>query len=128
MRRAPLAMLLALACYTGPSAANFAPARGPRGVAADLRLRSGPRVKGELLVVEDSVLLVMRDERIVSIPMRAVRRGRFHQVDAVIQNGRLIYLAPEELRLLSRFPGGIQPEARARLLAAHGQSEPDVVQ
>ena len=127
--RAALAvtLLAAIGCYTGPSASNFAPAQGPRGVAVDLQIeRRGGRVRGELLELQDQLLLVLRDSsRVVIVPIRAVDVGSFTRVGQLIENGTTTHV--DQIRLLSRYPAGLSPEVRARLLAAYGQTQPDTV-
>lgn len=135
MRRALVVPLLIAvtwgACYTGPSVKSFAPAQSPRGIAADLRVDRGKtRIQGELLEVQDSALLVLRDgprPRVTIVPLRAIRAGFFPNVGTLSGAGRMAPKDRERLRLLSRFPAGLTPELRARLLAAYGQSEPDGV-
>jgi hypothetical protein len=114
------------ACFTGPSAANFGPARGPQGVAADIRLeRRGGRIKGELLAVQDTGLLVMREQRVVFVPLRAISIATFRQRDSAIGRGRMTLPQRDALRQVSRFPNGLSDAALARLLQAHGQNAPD---
>lgn len=113
-----------LACHVGPSTRTWAPANGPHGIAADLRLKRS-RVQGELLEVQDSALLVLRDERVVLVPLAAIRVGAFSQRGALIWDGRTSAGTLPRLRLVSRFPAGLTPEIRARLLAAYGQTTPD---
>lgn len=138
MRRAlvvPVVLLAFNACHVGHSVKEFAPAFGPNGILTDLQLK-GVRVEGELLEVRDSGLLVLWKKRVpagqqqrlvvTSVPLAAIRSGRFDLYGTLIVNG-----APaaknslERLRLVSRFPKGLTPELRAALLTAHGQTEPD---
>lgn len=126
MRRALVVLLSVAACYTGPTAEKFGPARSPRGIAADLRLvhRTG-RIRGELLAVEDTALLVLRDQRVVLVPLRAIALGGFRQRGPMIERGRISDQHREALRRVSRYPGGLPEPVRTRLLQAHGQSTPD---
>jgi hypothetical protein len=129
MRRSlvvPVLLAALGACYHGPSARTFAPAQWPDGIEADLRLK-GARVRGELLEVQDSALLVLRDSQIVLVPIRAIRTGDFHQRGVLIDHGRISEPELHRLRLVSRFPSGLTPELRARLLATYGQTEADGV-
>jgi len=66
----PVVVLGFSACMVGPSTRTFAPANGPDGIEADLRLK-GARVRGELLEVQDSALLVLRADRYsqVAVPV-----------------------------------------------------------
>jgi len=133
MRRAFLVPLLIAviwgACYTGPSVRSFAPAQSPRGIWADLRVDRGKaRIQGELLEVQDSALLVLRDgprPRVTIVPLRAIRAGFFPKLGTLRGAGRMAPKERERLRLVSRFPAGLTPELRARLLSAYGQTEAD---
>ncbi len=120
-------VLVFAACYHGPSIYKFAPVQGPAGIDADLRLRSKTVVQGELLEVQDSSLIVLSDSgRVVSVPVGAIGRGRFGTLGDLIADGVNPESALAQLRNFSRFPGGLTPGLRARLLAAYGQTEVDV--
>jgi hypothetical protein len=128
MRRSwivPVALLGFSACAVGASTRTFAPANEPQGIEADLRLERGKtRIQGELLEVQDTALLVLRDDaRVTVVPLRAIRFGSFHRRGTLIVGGRVRPNERERLRLVSRFPAGLTPELRARLLAAYGQTE-----
>ncbi len=120
----PAAVLGFSACMVGPGTRTFAPANWPDGIEADLRLK-GSRIRGELLEVQDSALLVLRDDRVVLVPLAAIRLGSFRQGGVLVENGRARRAALLDLKLVSRFPAGLTPELKARLLAAYGQTEPD---
>ena len=118
--------LVAAACGMGTPAHKFDAARGPAGVTVDLRLAQRGRVRGELLAVGDSALIV-RGPAIALVRYASIRSGVFRDVGAVSFDGR----APqprdrERLRQVSRFPQGLSPELMQRLLQAHGQNEPSV--
>ena len=116
-------LVLLLGCYHGPSLHRFAPAQGPEGIAADLRVKK-TRIQGELLEVQDSVLLIRSTDRIVSIPVRSIDHGSFEGLGERLTRGVDAKDALIELRKLSRFPTGLSADARARLLAAYGQTTP----
>ena len=119
--------LLWAACYHGPSIYTFDPVVRPTGVDADLRLEK-TRVSGELLEVQDSALIVLTDsKKVVSVPLRAIRAGTFDKLGALIVEGFDTKFAVVKLRPFSRFPAGLTPELRARLLAVYGQTEAQVV-
>ncbi|SRR6266705_4493446 len=123
-----LAALLALGgCvkYVGVSAKNFRPATRPEGIWSDLRFRHG-RLSGELLEAADSGLFVLANDKVVFVPLGVIRSGVFAERGTLIYNGRADERAREELRLLSRFPAGLSRERRTLLLAAYGQTEPEV--
>lgn len=116
------ALLLALACYHGPSLRTFQPALRPDGIGAELQLRD-TTIAGELLEVQDTALIVLTAGGVVVVPVAEIRHGIFAQRGPLLGEG----IAPQrplaELRNLSRFPSGMTPEIRARLLAAYGQTE-----
>jgi len=129
MRRASAVFIVcwgAVACYVGPNVARFAPATGPRGIAVDLRLDSA-QVQGELLEVQDSALLVLRADRVVLVRLAAIHVGNFAQRGTLVVNGGFVIGSKEaaKARLLSRYPAGLTPAIKTRLLAAYGQTEPD---
>ena len=118
--------MLAAACLLGTPAGKFEPARGPRGVTAELRLVERGHLQGELLAVAESALVV-RTSVITVVRYQSLRVGVFRQVGTVSFGGR----APanrdrERLRRVSRFPQGLSPELLQRLLQAYGQAEPAV--
>jgi len=120
-------VLLLAACYHGPSIYKFRPVQNPNGIAADLRLHE-TRVRGELLAVQDSMLIVLTDSNtIVSVPASEIRAGRFDKLGEIIGEGMKTESALAKLRPFSRFPTGLTPELRTRLLAAYGQTEVQVV-
>lgn len=120
----PVAVLGFMGCAVGPSAQTFAPAKGPQGIEADLHFRRG-RLVGELLEVQDTVLVVLAAKRVVVVPLRVIRVGSFRTRGAVILDGRATLTTLAWLRMVSRFPSGLTPELNARLLAAYGQTAPD---
>lgn len=120
-------LLVFAACYHGPSIYKFEPVQRPNGVDADLRLGK-TRVRGELLEVQDTALIVLTDSaRVVSVPLRAIQAGTFDKLGTLIIEGLEPQSAVTRLRPFSRFPAGLTPELRARLLAVYGQTQPQVV-
>lgn len=131
MRQALLLSLLPAlwACPVGPSARSFPPAHSARGVIATIKFQqaSGELI-GELLEVRDSTLLLLRNSaRVVVVPIAAIRSATFSDLGRVIDHGQIYDSDWARLRLMSRFPDGMRPEAEAHMLAAHGQTMPDVV-
>ena len=131
MKRALLLGLLAVsaACATGPRVATYGPAVTPAGVHARLLIgRKRAEIRGELLEVRDSALLIVRDgTRVTLVPIDAIRYGDFSKMGPMIAEGELSGGARKRLRLVSRFPAGLSPELEAQLLRVHGQTEPDRV-
>jgi hypothetical protein len=118
----PIAAAALAACHSGPSVESFAPARGPYGIEVDLRV-AREHILGELLEVQDSALLVRRGAQLLLVPLRVIKSGSFDTRGVLISGGRADPKVLEQLRLVSRFPAGLTPELRARLLAAYGQTE-----
>jgi hypothetical protein len=115
------------ACYHGPSIYKFRPVQEPYGVDADLRWQK-TRVQGELLEVQDSALIVLTDSnKIVSVPVSIIEAGMFDKLGQLIGPGLNPARALAKLRPFSRYPTGLTPELRARLLGAYGQTEPQVI-
>lgn len=130
MRRSWLvlvALVGVLGCAVGPTTREFGPATGPRGIAADLRVRWGPtgRIRGELLEVHDTALVVLSADRVLLVPIRLIRSGRFSGRGTLIEDGRASGRSLARMKVVSRFPAGLTPELRTRLLAAYGQTAPD---
>ena len=126
----PLLLLLActLACPVGTSVHHFEPAGSAHGVQADLRVgKHSTRVRGELLEVRDTALMLLRDgKRVTVVPIRLIRVGSFAKVDIQMMEGvRFSPADRDQLRLFSRFPGGLTPELEVQVLALYGQTEPD---
>ncbi len=123
----PIAALTLGACMVGPNATEFARAMGPRGVAATLTVK-GARVQGELLDARDTAVVVMRDCRVLFVPLEDIVGGTVELHGMVISGGRYVSKrAAERLRRLARFPAGLSPEGWATLLASCGQTTPDRV-
>ena len=121
-------LVVAGACFTGPSVRTFAPARSPGGIAADLQLDRKTHIQGEVLEVQDTALLVLqRNARVIIVPIGRIRYGYFVKRGVLIQSGWISAKDRERLRIVSRFPAGLTAELRARLLSAYGQTEPDQV-
>ena len=120
-------VLLFAACYHGPSIYKFGPVQGAEGVDTDLHLRK-TRVQGELLEVQDTALIVLTDSnKVVLVPLRGIEAGVFDKLGQLITEGVSPQSALVRVRPFSRFPAGLTRELRARLLAAYGQTELEVV-
>ena len=116
------------ACYHGPNAQHFGPALGPRGIQVNVEL-SDSKIPGELLEVQDSALLLLRASGtpVVLVPLRDIRTATFQQTALLIHRGAFVGgRTAAQLRMMSRYPNGLSPELRAALLAAYGQTEPEV--
>ena len=126
MRVWPIALLGVGACMVGPSTRGFAPATRPEGIAADLRFEEESKhLQGELLEVQDTALVLLSANRVVLVPIRVITLGRFAGRGTPIAEGNTTPRALASLRRVSRFPAGMTPEIRGKLLAAYGQTAPD---
>lgn len=111
-------------CHVGPRPKTFPPALGPEGVAARLVTHSNRKLSGELLVVQDTALIVRGRDSLYFVPVAAIKQGTFHQLtEAAIRRG--VFVRKEagraQLLLVSRFPQGLSDERLQALLAAYGQ-------
>jgi hypothetical protein len=129
------------ACHVGIGVDRFAPAQRPEGIAATLWLDGRRTLAGELLEASDAGLLLLSDRgpqadggrppaegappkaRVVSVPYAAIRKATFAQL--FFEARGAWHPRRETLRRVSRFPQGLTPELRERLLAAHGQAAPE---
>src|SRR5574342_237671 len=123
MRRLLPFLLIATACSSGPKVNKFPPVRSPSGAAA-MVARGHARFRAELLTVTDTALLLLDtdSQRIVLAPYGAFTRVTFPALPWDVQRGH----PPTErmrgqLRLWSRYPGGVDTALLPRLLSAYGQ-------
>jgi hypothetical protein len=122
MRTLLIVLLLSLAgCYVGPRGEMQALATEPRG--ARITVRTGAiEVGGELLAVLEDAIVVRTTgpDRILQVPLRQVSRLQVEMAGSSL-DGRFIRSRDlERLRRVSRFPQGLTPELRDRLVAAYG--------
>ena len=112
-------------CYHGPDLDSYAPAHNPAGVATKITLLDRTRIAGELLAVREDGLIVADEEEVFWIPFSHIRSGDFEQ-NYSLSVYRAKTPSPsklQKLRLLSRFPQGLDGELLQRLLAAYHQTE-----
>lgn len=123
----PVALVGLGACMMGPTARSFPPATGPQGIGADLRFEEdSQRIRGELLAVQDTVVVLLSDaNRVVHVPISAIVVGRFARRGRLIEDGSVSERSLAWLKLVSRFPAGLTPEVSAKLLVMTGQAAPD---
>lgn len=111
-----------IGCSVGPRVDTFAPALQPAGVEATLQLDTVASLKGELLEVQETAVLILNEKEITLVPYSEIRTGTFRQTSVAIRNGTApTMIERESLRLLSRFPHGVDPSLLAALLAAYEQ-------
>ena len=129
MRQLHFASLFALACVAcvvGQHIDTFEPANGPAGGTVTLTTNVKPiGYLGELLAVEDSALLLVRNDTLMRVPSSLIR-----SIDAPYGggSGKLDKHQREKLRLISRYPKGVTPDLEQRLLAAYHQPRVKVVE
>ena len=122
-------LLLVSGCYHGPDVDAFPPAQTPRGIAAAVTLSDGTGLEGELLAVREDGLVVATADVLWFVAYEHIRAARFEEKRSLrIGAGR----APEpakqdQLRLMSRFPQGLEGDVLARLLAVYGQNALQVI-
>jgi len=125
MRRAYLAAIAVLltACIHGTQLKDFRPAHSPDGAQLRLRLVDRKAVSiGELFAV-DSTGVLLFSGRLTHVRFERIRALDFVQLGAPydMYTGRLGSADIEHLRLVSRFPQGLDGPTLARVLTALGQ-------
>lgn len=127
MRRLACLLLVALpvaGCRYGPSAETFPPAQGPEGVTARVETGSSG-LRGELIEVRADGIVLRVGGQIWFLAYRLIESLRLEQYsdDFGIGDGRV---PPQELRdrmrLLARFPQGLDDEMLDDLLRLYGQT------
>jgi hypothetical protein len=121
-----VATIVAAACYTGPSAARYAPAHDPAGAQVKLKLTKGS-MRGELLEVRDSALVVWNGCHMSVVLFSAIEEASFGGPDTYYDGGRPARESLLLMRMLSRFPGGMPKGVEAELLRCSGEAAPAVV-
>lgn len=123
--------LLIAGCLIGPSVTTYGPAHDPAGLSVRIEIQDEPRaLRGELLAVTDSSLIIERGRGIVEVHYRRIRDARFTGVSGLrMREGR----RPDpqkrrELTLLSRYPQGIDEPLLAEILQAYGSTKVEVIE
>lgn len=106
----------------GPKVDDFAPAHSGRGVLTRLLQFDAGRVGGELLEVREAGLLVLTAEpAIVFFPWATIRHATFDDIRTTLSHGDVPGGATrDELRLVSRYPQGLDEAQLRALLEAYG--------
>ena len=105
----------------GPEPASYPPANRAAGTIAHI-IAERDSIRGELLEVRDTALLVLTLDRVLLVRDGAVRSLRF---DDLRRREPLSALSPaerERLRLLSHFPQGVPTAAFTAILESRRQS------
>lgn len=125
-RTALVTIVALLGCTVrhGEWLSSYPPARGPAGLAAEVRL-SGEEgtLSGELLAIDERGLLLLHQGTVVRIPYASIHEAEFpHRSSLRLESGAApAPAAADTLRLLSRFPQGVEEDLLERLLEAYGQ-------
>jgi hypothetical protein len=109
------------ACSVGKKAEKLGLAHSPTGAIASLDVTQQSEITGELLAAEDSALLLLRGQTMLSIPYSQIRYAAFKDID---QRYRLEQRVPDpetlrRLRLISHFPQPLSPSLRRTLAAMY---------
>jgi hypothetical protein len=118
-RLAPIAAILLCACviHAGPGPESYPPAHSAAGVTASL-VSATTRIEGELLEARDTALVILAHDQVALVPFSTIDSGSFaHSRVAVGHRRKPVWEDFESIRLLSRYPQGIPPEALRRILA-----------
>jgi hypothetical protein len=116
---APIVAILLSACviHAGPGPESYPPAHGAAGVTAWL-VSTTTRIEGELLDARDTALVVLTSDQVALVPFSSIDSGGFaHSRVAVGHRRKPVWEDFESIRLLSRYPQGIPPDALRRILA-----------
>lgn len=122
-----LGLLLSACVFRhGETVDSYPPAQGPEGLPAVLAVEGRGTLQGELLEVAETGLLVRAGRVIYRVRYTRIRRASFPT-----DSEELSFRGPspprpevrERLRLVSRFPQGMDEGLLARLLEAYGQDE-----
>ena len=127
-------VVVAAGCASGPSAERLVPATSPAGARVDMYL--GHRASGadhilvELLEVRDTAVVVLgSDRRVWLFGYGAIFRARCPELPGGLEFGRGVpppLALRDRLRLVSRFPGGLNPQVLEQLLHGYGQTALEV--
>lgn len=105
---------------------RYPPANRASGTIAHI-IAERETIRGELLEVRDSALLVLTADRLVLVRDRGMSSLQFNDMKRREPLSILSLEERERLRLLSRFPQGIPAAALATILEHHRQTAPTVI-
>lgn len=107
------AVMTIAACHTGPSAKSYYGVKEGRGIRVKILVGKKQRTEGEVLEVRDSALVVLGKGCAISVvPFATIRVAAFQGINPAYEKGLPTTDERAELRLLSRYPGGMpQPVA-----------------
>jgi hypothetical protein len=122
------AALAAMSCvkYIGSDPKDSPMSSRAEGATGMLSL-AARNVVGELLMVEDTAMVVMDGARIVRIPLRVVTHVSFPELGTVPKRLPLSRGDRNTLRLLSRHPYGVSQPVLQRMLEQRQQTAIETV-
>ena len=118
-RLALIGIVLVSACviHAGPGPEDYPPAHSAAGLTASLVVEAS-RLAGELLEARDTALVILTHDRVMLVRFSVIDTGVF--ADSRVTIGHHQKPLPQDfdsIRLLSRYPQGIPPDALRRILA-----------
>ena len=111
------------ACHYGPNLDKFPSAQTAKGVVADITT-DRPFI-AELIEVRESELVIFADRKFRLLPYRSIESFGFYGMKGRLDigNQRVPSASTRDyLRLVSRFPQGLNQDLLQKLLAANGQT------
>lgn len=120
--------LLLIACHHGTRVKRYEPAQSPQGARIAVNTTSSD-YEGELLAVRDSGVVMLRRETVLFITYGRVSEATVDGVGLAFRGGK----PPDDqmkrrLKLLSRYPQGIDDALLGSLLETYAQPRLMVVQ
>ena len=129
-------------CITwGPKLNEFEPAKTPNGLSTEVEVKlpfgSGPSrsLQGELVAVDDRGIFILYrpemtgQERVAQVAYESINRATFEKVTYlnITSPKRPAGDKREQLRLMSRYPQGVNSPGFQKLLASLDQTEIETI-
>lgn len=121
---AAVVLILTTSCHTGPSAKKFGPVQKGGGTTVTIRLLHRERLRGELVEVRDSGLMLLNGCTLTAVPFSSIRDTHFDGIDPEYGSSWPSPSERAELQLLSRFPSGIPAAVAAEFARCAGRPTP----
>ena len=126
---------------TGAKIEDFGPARANIGPSVDMRVRKVERsistfeVEAELLAADENGMIVLyapgdaTGMRVTRIPYTLIRKCFFKDLQHlnIGESRKPSDSLKEQIRLVSRFPGGVESASFQKFLESMGQAEIDLI-
>lgn len=116
-----VALAVTLGCYTGPAPNQHDLAMSGRGAAATIRTPK-ETLRGELLEVRDTALVVATATHVVIVPRHLVRTVRFRRLEDYYVHKQTDERLIGAFARLSRFPAGAPPGMIDEIARINGKS------